>query len=539
MEDIKRKPMGGNLGLEDEICGIFGEMLKRLSALREEKVNLELERMRLHDDAMNVEGDDRLSNLPDYVIHEILSYISIKDAIRTSVLSSRWRFIWTKMPYLNFENLNHHRPSISKFISNVLSHRNEQTQVISVDLVLGRSIMDDESVARILNCAYSYNIQQLGEHLISAPRLTSLVIEGRRPWHISIPEGFPCLEKVDLFMHKPSNADARGIVSLLHHLRNAKLLILSLGILQRLLQRRKHSSYLELMPHEACAFANAKISKFRIKNPAKIYLEKVTTSTEIETYESCPTAIFPMVSYEEIKAIQDMTSAQVHVENLGMWLNKCKENKNMKEPQVKKHWPFELQSNLGEIMALMKQSKLVALRSWRILAKLEFLDCYENKDISRIISWLQEMRSLFQGIEGMMIRLSATKRAVMQPNFTRLFQDAAILTYNILEWMKTRRRKEVVGGYERRRYREEDEYPESDLSTPKDVAMDDFTQLKSEIVTVPMQVLESIAKVCHVSIVSGKTLMSDSFQPLHHDSTPQDTNSVESEIEETSVRESR
>ncbi|KAI3722622.1 hypothetical protein L2E82_33664 [Cichorium intybus] len=48
---------------------------------------------------------------------------------------------------------------------------------------------------------------------------------------------------------------------------------------------------------------------------------------------------------------------------------------------------------------------------------------------------------------------------------------------------------------------EENQYPESDLSTPEYVAMEDLTQLQSEMATVPMQLLESIAKICHVSIL--------------------------------------
>ncbi|KAI3713664.1 hypothetical protein L1987_72247 [Smallanthus sonchifolius] len=39
---------------------------------------------------MNVEGD-RLSSLPDDLIHKILSFIGIKHAVESSVLSSRWR----------------------------------------------------------------------------------------------------------------------------------------------------------------------------------------------------------------------------------------------------------------------------------------------------------------------------------------------------------------------------------------------------------------------------------------------------------------
>ena len=50
---------------------------------------------------MNAEID-RLSNLPDELIHKILSFVGIKRAIGLSDISSRWRYIWTSMPYLDF-----------------------------------------------------------------------------------------------------------------------------------------------------------------------------------------------------------------------------------------------------------------------------------------------------------------------------------------------------------------------------------------------------------------------------------------------------
>ncbi|KAI3502777.1 hypothetical protein L1887_31081 [Cichorium endivia] len=510
-----------------------------------------LERIRMDNgsarkDVKDVEGDDRLSSLPDDVIHKILSFMSIKDAIGASVLSSRWRFIWTTMPYLNFENLNHRGP---EFISNVLSHHNNRIQVSSVNLILGRSGKDADSVTRILNCAYSHNVQQLSitgeilpwqpfnyelsfitaptwdlpalttlhlhriklsdsnsstttdlfskypnlknlvlrrcrmngtkvlnichprlsnlileymspymeleyvnvvapqlknlaikwctvKHLISAPGLASLVIQGSHPCQISTPTGFPSLEKVDLYMYDPSNADACEIVSLLQHFTTAKFLILSLEILQHL------SSSMELIPHQACAFSNANIIKFITKLPIKVYLEvqSVTTFTEIKNCDTCPSAMFPMVSHEEIKAMEDMAHAQLFVNKLGLFLKECNANKNSNtnmnkhdKPEVKKHWTWELQQNLSEMMAQIKQSKYVAYQTTHMMENFG----PSSKGTLQIIAWLQENRLLFQYIKGLMTRLSASKRAVMQPNFSILCKDAAILTYNILGWMKT------------------------------------------------------------------------------------------------------
>ncbi|KAL4569128.1 hypothetical protein LXL04_024759 [Taraxacum kok-saghyz] len=514
--------------------------------------------------SMDLESD-RLSSLPDDLIHKILSFIYIEDAIRTSYLSSRWRYIWTLTPNLNFENLNR-GSRISKFFSSVLSHRNNQTQICSINLVLGATVMDNECITQILNCAFAHNVQQLsitrsrakivgrplfyglssiptptwdlralttlhlhfiqlsddnffskytnlknlslrkcslikgkkvlniclprlsnlsleylrpgielvehvnvvapqlenlsikycdGKQLISAPRLITLVIEGYHPWEISTP-GFPSLEKVDLWMLNVSDADTHKIVSLLQQLHNAKFLIISLGILKRLFHQRKlFSSSMELIPNQACAFANAKILKFQKKMPLKVYLEvqaqeKVSTSTELKNYETSPSAIFPMVSHEEIKVMVDMVHAHVFVKHLGMLLKQYKKNTNdiikahldeHGKPEVKKQWERELQLNLGEMMALIEKSKFVASEIC-----LMWTQCMSYRRATlgiigtlEIIAWLQEIRSLFQCIEGLMAQLSASKRDVMYPNYFRLCEDGANFTNNILERMKTRK----------------------------------------------------------------------------------------------------
>ncbi|KAJ0431819.1 putative F-box domain, leucine-rich repeat domain superfamily, F-box-like domain superfamily [Helianthus annuus] len=109
---------------------------------------------------MNVEGD-RLSSLPDDLIHKILAFLHIKDAIETSVLSSRWRFIWTSMPYLNLSSEDFYTlPKFSKFVTHVLSRRNNLTEVYSLKLTF-RGKASQVFVKRILNYAFSRNVQQL------------------------------------------------------------------------------------------------------------------------------------------------------------------------------------------------------------------------------------------------------------------------------------------------------------------------------------------------------------------------------------------
>ncbi|GJZ75179.1 F-box domain, cyclin-like protein [Tanacetum coccineum] len=81
------------------------------------------------------EEEDRISNLPDDIIHRILSFLDMKYVVQNSAVSRKWKHIWTSMPYLNldsglFPKLAH----FAKFVKQTLSHRNYHTNVSAVDL---------------------------------------------------------------------------------------------------------------------------------------------------------------------------------------------------------------------------------------------------------------------------------------------------------------------------------------------------------------------------------------------------------------------
>ncbi|CAL5067940.1 unnamed protein product [Urochloa decumbens] len=53
----------------------------------------------------NISGDDRLSALPDDLLHTILSSLKAHQVVQTSVLSRRWRSLWRSVPCLDIDQV--------------------------------------------------------------------------------------------------------------------------------------------------------------------------------------------------------------------------------------------------------------------------------------------------------------------------------------------------------------------------------------------------------------------------------------------------
>ncbi|CAL9239733.1 unnamed protein product [Arabidopsis halleri] len=83
-----------------------------------------------------IDSVDRISKLPDDVLVMILASMSTEDAVKTGVLSTRWKNVWKQVPYLHFDMLiatlnkrgplaplsNHVAKSITEVINNHNGH---------------------------------------------------------------------------------------------------------------------------------------------------------------------------------------------------------------------------------------------------------------------------------------------------------------------------------------------------------------------------------------------------------------------------------
>ncbi|KAI3501634.1 hypothetical protein L1887_29553 [Cichorium endivia] len=134
-----------------------------------------------------------------------------------------------------------------------------------------------------------------GKHLISAPGLTSLVMQGDYPLQIST-QDCPSLEKVDLCIFNPLLRDVHEIVCLLQQIHGVKFLTLNVEILELI------SSSMGLISHQPFAFADFKILKFSTVQPIRVYLEEIRVLKDILSTQK-PVAVLE-VGPEQRKTVE-------------------------------------------------------------------------------------------------------------------------------------------------------------------------------------------------------------------------------------------
>ncbi|XP_058779559.1 F-box protein At1g60400-like [Vicia villosa] len=105
---------------------------------------------------------DMLSDLPDCIILHILSFLRTKHAIRTGILSSRWKHLWKRLPALilwrsDFQCYN----IFIEFMRKVLSLRDSSVSLHTLDFEDISHLLEPHILEWIVNYAISHNVQRL------------------------------------------------------------------------------------------------------------------------------------------------------------------------------------------------------------------------------------------------------------------------------------------------------------------------------------------------------------------------------------------
>ncbi|GKV53390.1 hypothetical protein SLEP1_g59921 [Rubroshorea leprosula] len=104
---------------------------------------------------------DRLSDLPDCLLHHILSFMDSKYAVQTCILSKRWVSVWTHLPVLKLDSKFFNRVgNFRSFISQVLDHC-ENSNILTLSICSPRKNLARSLVDKIISFAVSHSVQEL------------------------------------------------------------------------------------------------------------------------------------------------------------------------------------------------------------------------------------------------------------------------------------------------------------------------------------------------------------------------------------------
>ncbi|CAA0807389.1 F-box protein [Striga hermonthica] len=139
------------------------------------EINLFSSEMGLQECVERYHGDNFISRLPDDILLVILSFLPLKEAGRTSVLSSRWRNLWSYTLHLNFDDHNSmekimedpefgnesvEREKYVKWVDSVLqSHRGSTVKELRICFSLVKSAT--KSITKWLEFAFERHTEKL------------------------------------------------------------------------------------------------------------------------------------------------------------------------------------------------------------------------------------------------------------------------------------------------------------------------------------------------------------------------------------------
>ncbi|XP_071730214.1 F-box/LRR-repeat protein At4g14103-like [Rutidosis leptorrhynchoides] len=157
---------------------------------------------------------DRISQLPDCIHHYILSFIPTKEVLKTSILSKSWKYLWTSVSNLDFDdtlfhaNKTHNEICFVNFVEHVLLLRDASN--IDKFRLSCRVFFNALRINSWITYALLHNVQELNlcvfvedqfvlpSSLFCSQILTSLKIEMNCVLELPNNICFPCLKMLHL-----------------------------------------------------------------------------------------------------------------------------------------------------------------------------------------------------------------------------------------------------------------------------------------------------------------------------------------------------
>ncbi|XP_075512535.1 putative F-box/FBD/LRR-repeat protein At4g03220 [Primulina tabacum] len=120
----------------------------------------------------HVQVQDRISDLPDDILHHILSFLPIKSIAKAGILSKRWRNVWYSFPNLDFTTANAVAESLFPFVRKPKMRRKERSCFLRgskyIDQIIG--LLEKHSGIRVLKFRFVVSFSGLNSLIRGAVR---------------------------------------------------------------------------------------------------------------------------------------------------------------------------------------------------------------------------------------------------------------------------------------------------------------------------------------------------------------------------------
>ncbi|CAA7058331.1 unnamed protein product [Microthlaspi erraticum] len=140
-------------------------------------------------------GEDRISELSDDLLIHILLLVPTKDAVTTTFLSRRWRFVWRKLPRLDYRETRNNGHDTNIAIARVFGEC-----PTDVDVVKWVAKAVDRYVLRKLEFELRWNNEpmRMPSSLYTCETLTKLILADKVLVDVPCPVYLPSLHQLEL-----------------------------------------------------------------------------------------------------------------------------------------------------------------------------------------------------------------------------------------------------------------------------------------------------------------------------------------------------